>query len=177
MRSMRPLLCSLAVCLAAAPLAAQTPAPAAAPAAAPGPALTLDEALAIARRNNPAFLQTVEGRRRSSAAVRSAYGALLPNVSSSMTAGYREGRQQFFGGVGFGATGDIINSSYDVSANMRINQAALLAPRAQKASADATEADIVAGAQSLRTNVTTQYIAALQQQARASLQDTLVANA
>ena len=182
MRSMRPLLCSLAVCLAAAPLAAQTPAPAAppvaaAPAAPPGPALTLDEALAIARRNNPAFLQTVEGRRRSSAAVRSAYGALLPNVNSSMTAGYREGRQQFFGGVGFGATGDIINSSYDVSANVRINQAALLAPRAQKASADATEADIVAGAQSLRTNVTTQYIAALQQQARASLQDTLVANA
>jgi outer membrane protein len=169
---MRLLLCSLAACLAAAPLAAQTPAP-----AATGPTHTLDEALGIARRNNPAFLQAVEGRRRSSAAVRSAYGALLPNVSSSFSAGYREGRQQFFGGVALGATGDIINSSYDVSANMRINQAALLAPRAQRATADATEADIAAGAQTLRTNVTTQYLAALQQRARAALQDTLVATA
>ena len=181
---MRLLLPSLAACLAAAPLAAQTPAPTApsAPTAQPaaaamGPVLTLDEALGIARRNNPTFLSTVEGRRRNSAAVRSAYGALLPNVSSSFSAGFREGRQQFFGGVALGATGDLIQSSYDISANMRVSQAALLAPRAERASSAATEADIVAGAQTLRTNVTTQYLAALQQQARAVLSDTLVANA
>ena len=51
---MRFLLCSLAVCVAVTPLAAQTPAPAPV-----GPVLTLDEALNIARRNNPTFLQTV----------------------------------------------------------------------------------------------------------------------
>ncbi len=170
---MRLLLSTLAAALAATPLVAQ-PQPATPPS---GPSLTLDEAISIARRNNPGYLQTVEGRRRASAAVRSAWGALLPQVSSSIQAGYREGRQQFFGGVTLGASSDIVSSNYGIDAVMQVNQSAILAPRAQRASAQATEADIVAGGQTLRANVAQQYLLALQQQARAALQDTLVATA
>ncbi|HEY0971534.1 MAG TPA: TolC family protein [Gemmatimonadales bacterium] len=172
---MRLLLCSLAACLAATPLVAQTPSPNPAPAA--GSTLTLDEALGLARSNNPAFLQTVEGRTRAAAQLRSAYGALLPDLRSSFTTGFRQGRQQFFGGVALGATGDLITSSYDLSTSLTLNQSVLLGPRAQKANQNATEAEITAGAQQLSSDVATQYLAVLQQEARAALQDTLVATA
>lgn len=167
---MRLLLCSLAATLAVTPLAAQTPA-----GIPPGAALSLEDALSIARRNSPAYLQAIEGRRRASANVRSAYGALLPQITSQFVSGWREGRQQFFGGIALGATGDILTSQYDVSANLTLSQASFVAPRAERARAEATEADITAGAQTLRVNVTQQYLLALQQQARAILQDTLIA--
>jgi outer membrane protein len=172
---MRLLLCSLAACMAATPLVAQTPAPASSPVT--GTALTLDEALAMARGNNPAYLQTVEGRTRAAAQLRSAYGALLPNLNSSFTTGFRQGRQQFFGGVALGATSDLITSQYNLSTSLTLNPSVFLGPRAQRANLTATEAEITAGAQQLESDVATQYLAVLQQQARAALQDTLVATA
>lgn len=170
---MRLLLCSLAACMVATPLAAQpaTPAPAA------GPTLSLDDALGIASRSNPAYLQDVEGRQRASAALRSAYGNLLPSLSSSFSSSYRQGKTQLFQGVSLGATSDVISSSYGLDAALSVSQAALLAPKAQRANLNATDAEIAASAQTLRTNVTKQYLAVLQQRARAALQDTLVATA
>ena len=93
---MRLLLCSLAALVAAAPLraplAAQTPTTTASTST-----LSLDEALGIARRSNPTYLQSVEQRTRASAQLRSAYGNLLPDLSSSFSTGFRQGKQQFFG--------------------------------------------------------------------------------
>lgn len=174
---MRLLLCSLALCAVATPVVAQTPAAPAAAAPAVGPVLTLDEALGLARRNSPTYLQALEGRRRASAAVRSAWGNLTPDVTSSFGASFRQGRPQLINGLSLGASGDQIQSSYGVNASLSVNSAALLAPRAQRLSADATEADIRASAQTLHTAVTQQYIAVLQERARAALQDTLVATA
>lgn len=171
---MRQLLCSLALCAVATPLVAQTPAPVP---PATGPALTLDEALGLARRNSPTYMQALEGRRRASAAVRSAWGNLTPDVSTNFGASFREGRPQLINGIALGASGDQIQSSYGINAQLSVNSAALLQPRAQRLAADATEADIRASAQTLHTAVTQQYIAALQQRARAELQDTLVATA
>ena len=172
---MRLLLCSLAAVVAVSPLAAQNPS---ADSAAPvGSTLTLDEALQIARRNNPAYLQTVEGRTRAASQVRSAYGALLPDLTSSFSTGFRQGRQQFFGGVSLGATADQISSTYALRTSLTLNQSAFLAPRAQKAALAATEAEIEAGAHQLGADVATQYLAVLRQQRRAELQDTLVATA
>lgn len=174
---MRLLLCSLAACVAAivsgSPLAAQTPAPATA--SAQRSTLSLDEALGIARRNNPAYLQSVEQRTRASAQLRSAYGNLLPDLSSSFSTGFRQGKQQFFGGVALGATGDQISSSYSVNTSLTVNSNLLLAPKAQRANVTATEADIRASAQQLETNVASQYLLALQQAATARLQDSLIA--
>jgi outer membrane protein len=142
-----------------------------------GPTLTLQEANALALRNNPDLLAAVNNRRRAAASVRSAYGAFLPDVSTSFGTGYREGRQQFFAGQSFGAQSDQISSSVDISARAQYGAATFIAPKLQKASAEAVEADIAGSAQQLRTNVTQQYLLALQQQARAALQDTLIVTA
>lgn len=136
--------------------------------------LSLDEALEIARRNNPQYQQAVNGRTRAQAGMRSAYGALLPSADASMGASYREGRPQFFGGVAFGATSDIVSSSWGLSANSRLSLNTFYNIRRANAQLDAADADVDAALYSLRNNVTGQYLLALQTQARASLQDTLV---
>lgn len=150
----------------AAPLAGQTPSRA---------SLTLAEALDIAKRNNPQYLQSINGRTRASAAVRSAYGQLIPSADAGFGASYREGRPQFFGGVAFGATSDIISSNWSLSARSQLSYNTLTSIRRANASLDAAEADVEAALYQLRNSVTAQFLLALQTQARAQLQDTLVA--
>ncbi len=152
-------------------LSAQTPA-AAAPA--PGAVLTLADAVALARRSNPGFATASNARRNAAAVVRAANGAFLPSVNSNMGASYREGRQTFFQGQAFGATNDQLSTDASASASLNISVAALNDRRQAKFNQDATETDISAADQRLRTDVTTQYLAALQAQARATLQDTLL---
>ena len=136
--------------------------------------LTLTEALEIANKNNPTYLQSITGRTRASAAVRSAYGQLLPSADASFAAGFREGRPQFFGGVAFGATSNIISSSWNLSANARLSINTLYTIRRANAALDAADADVEASQYQLRSGVTSQFLLALQTQARANLQDTLV---
>lgn len=152
--------------------AAQVPA---APAPAAGTVLTLADALTLARRNNPALQTITNARRTAAAALRSATGAFLPNVNSSVGGGYREGRQTFFQGQAFGSTNDQLSTDASMSAQMNLSLATVNDRRAAKANQNATEADIAAAEQRLRNDVTTQYLAALQAQARATLQDTLLA--
>lgn len=161
---------SLAVGGAAPALAfAQTPA-----APAPGSVLTLADALTLARRNNPSLQSANNARRTAAAAVRSANGAFLPTVNSSFGGGYREGRQTFFQGQAFGSTNDQLSTDASLGAQMNLSLATVNDRRAAKANQNATEADISAAEQRVRNDVTTQYLAALQAQARATLQDTLL---
>lgn len=167
---MRNLLLVLA-CLGTAPaVGAQTTV-----APAQGQVLTLTDALNIARQNNPGFRTAQNARRTADANVRNAYGAFLPNVNTNFSSDFREGRQQFFGGVGFGATNDQLNSSGSINANMQLSMGTVYTLRAQRAAAAAVDADIEAAEQNLRQQVTNQFITARQAEARAILQDTLVA--
>ena len=59
-----------------------------------GSVLTLDEAISLARRNNPVFLSQSSNRRTADAAVRSARGALLPSADASFGTRYQQGGQQ-----------------------------------------------------------------------------------
>ena len=138
------------------------------------PALTLAQALDIAKQNNPSYLQSVTGRTRAAAALRSAYGQLLPSADASFGASYREGRPQFFGGVAFGATSDIVSSSWNLQASAQLSLRTIEAIRRANASMDAAEADVENALYQLRNGVTAQFLLALQTQARAALQDTLV---
>jgi len=142
-----------------------------------GPALSLDEAIALARQNNPTYGQSVNERRRAAAAVRSAYGALMPQLNSSLYTQYRQGGQQLFAGTSIGASADQVNAGAGLDIRANFSAAELLTPKVQRANAEAVEADITGAAQTLRSNVTAEYILALQQQARAVLQDTLVSTA
>jgi outer membrane protein len=142
-----------------------------------GTPLTLDDAIALARRNNPVFLATANNRSAADAAVRSARGAFLPSADASFGARYQQGGQQVFNGLSFSSQSATEQSSYDLSLNYRINSATFVNPRAASANRNAVEADINGSAEQLRAAVTEQYLTVLQSQARARLQDTLVTTA
>ncbi|MDB4906402.1 MAG: outer rane efflux protein [Gemmatimonadetes bacterium] len=142
-----------------------------------GATLTLDEALTLARRNNPTYLQQANARRSADAAVRSARAQLLPSADVSFSNRFQQGGKQVFNGLSFASSSDALQSSYNLGLNYRFNSTSLINPKLARANRDATEADITSTAEQLRSGVTQQYLVVLQAQARASVQDTLVATA
>jgi outer membrane protein len=140
----------------------------------PPTTLTIDQAIGLALRNNPDLQATANNRIGARAAVRSAYGALLPSADASLTALRQQGGQQIFSGTSLGASSDVNQSNYQIGINYRINSATLITPSLQRANRDAVEADITGASENLRSNVSQQYLSALQAEANADLQDTLV---
>jgi outer membrane protein len=136
--------------------------------------LTIEQAIDQARRNNPDLQQTLNNRIGARAAVRSAYGALLPRADASLTAQRQQGGQQIFSGASLGASSDINQSSYQIGFDYRLNSASLITPSLQRANRDAVEADITGATSNLRSNVAQQYLLTLQAEANADLQDSLV---
>ncbi len=147
------------------------------PAPTRGATLTLEDAITTAHQNNPLFLQVQNNLRNSEAQVRSAYGALLPSASASLSTSYNQGGTQYVQGIALPSSSDAYQSSYRASVSYSVNAGLAFAPRAAKAGRSAAEADITNQAEVLRAQVTTQYITVLQADAQAALQDTLVQTA
>jgi outer membrane protein len=166
-----PVLAAFAVALAI-PAVARAQDVAAAPAS--GAPLTLDDAISLARRNNPTFLSIANNRRTADAAIRSARGAFLPSADASFGARYQQGGTQVFNGLNFSNSSATRQSNYSLNLGYRINSATFVQPRAARANRDAVDADITGNAEQLRAAVTQQYLTVLQAQARSALQDTLV---
>jgi outer membrane protein len=139
--------------------------------------LTLDEAIQLARRNNPTFLQTVNARRTADAQVRTAYGSLLPSIDAQLSGRYQQSGRQFVQGIGLQNESDIMQGNYYLGASYTLNSDVLFQPRLARANREAAEADVSGNAELLRATVTQQYLGVLQAQARAALQDTLIATA
>lgn len=139
--------------------------------------LSLEQAIALARQNNPTYLGTVTGRRTADAAVRSAYGAFLPTLNSSFGAGYQQAGSQVFQGLTFTGSSDAVSSHYSLGVGYNLSMASFIEPKLQKANRTATEANITGQAETLRASVTSAYLSALADQASAALQDTLVITA
>jgi outer membrane protein len=141
--------------------------------------LSLDEAINIARQNNPNFLTTQSNVRVTTSQIRQAYSALLPSVSSSFSTRYQQAGTQFVQGVaiGGGVSGDTYQSAYGLNLNYFVSGAMAFAPRQARANRDAADADVASSAEATRALVTNQYIAALKSEAQASLADSLVATA
>jgi len=142
-----------------------------------GPILTLEEAVQLALRNNPTHLQSLSARDRSGASLRSAYGAFLPGVSSSLSGNFRKGGSDVFQGQQFGAASDRLSSSYQIGVSANYSMRSLLQPGVARSNLNASEADVTRSAATTRSSVVTQYLNVLQAQATAALQDTLLANA
>lgn len=141
-------------------------------------ALTLDDAISLARQNNPLLQQTKNLVRDADATIRTTYGALLPSLGASIGGGFTQGGTQIFQGVQIGgANPNSYNGSYRLGLNYNISPAAAFAPRAARANRAASEANVASSTEQLRANVETQYIQALEQQATAALNDTLVQTA
>ncbi|HXY30780.1 MAG TPA: TolC family protein [Gemmatimonadaceae bacterium] len=142
-----------------------------------GPELTLDEAIATAVRNNPAHLQVVETSRTANAQKRAAYGALVPRIDASLTAGYLAAGSSIVSGVSLGAGADLAQSNYVLAATYTLNAPTLINPKLQSANVEAVEADISSSSTSLRNVIAQNYITVLADEAKARLQDTLIINA
>jgi outer membrane protein len=136
--------------------------------------LTLDEAINLARQNNPLYLTTANERKSADAQVRQAYGALLPSSNAQFYSGYQQGGQIFANGGTLAVGSDQLQSQYFLGLNYRVNAGTLVQPRAAHANRTAADADITGAAETLRSTVTQQYITALRAEASANLQDTLV---
>lgn len=136
--------------------------------------LSLTDAIGLARKNNPTYLQTVNAERRAGNAVRNAYGAFLPSVNSSLGAGYRQGKPQNFAGIAIGSNSDLLSSSWGLNLNLGISANTFANLRRNQQNEDAATADTRAAEQNLVSTVTQQYLLAMQTAARAALQDSLV---
>ena len=142
-----------------------------------GAVLTLDEAIALAQRNNPQHLQLVNDRRVASASVRAAYGALLPSASLSFSSEYRKEGSQPFQGLNFSTSSDVYQSSYWLGLQYDISPATFITPKLESARRDAVEAEIAGSSHTLRAVVKQDYLTALKSEAQAVLQDTLTRTA
>ena len=136
--------------------------------------LTLEEALRLAKENNPSYLLVVNTRSRAEHAVRNAYGAFLPTAGTSMSAGYRQGKPQFFAGVQFGSNSDIMSSSWGLNFNANLSANTFTNLRRSQSNESATDTDVRDAEQALLSGVTQQYLFVLQTAARASVQDSLI---
>jgi outer membrane protein len=143
-----------------------------------GTTLTLEEAIATARQNNPQLVQTQNNVRNLDAQVRTTYGALLPTASAGIGTTFNQGGTQYFNGVAIpGGSSDSYQSGYNVSLRYSIGAQALYAPRAARASRDAGQADVANTDEFVRATVTQQYIAVAQNEAQAAVLDSLVQTA
>ena len=93
-------------------------------------ALTLDDAISLARQNNPLLQQTKNLVRDADATIRTTYGALLPSVEREHRRGYTQGGTQFFQGVHFGGANPIRTTAaigsalnYNISRRRRVRAA------------------------------------------------------
>jgi outer membrane protein len=148
--------------LAATPaLAAQQSAPA---------RLSLADALAIARTNNPSYRQVLNDRGPAAWGVRNAFSSLLlPTVSVGGAVSYTGSGQQNFLSSSFRQNVSTVSSGYDINANWQLSGATLSQPGLAKAQQHATEADVAGATRALETGVTTQYLTVLQSRERAEL--------
>ncbi|HEY4307003.1 MAG TPA: TolC family protein [Gemmatimonadaceae bacterium] len=137
--------------------------------------LTLDDAIRTAQQNNPAFQQIKNSQRNNDAQVRTARGALLPNLSASLGTTYQQGGTQYLGnGIPFTGS-DSYSSNYSVNLGYNVTGGMFYAPKAAKAQRTAGEADITNQTEILRASITQQYITSAQSSALAAVMDTLVA--
>lgn len=130
--------------------------------------LSLDEALELARANNPAFLAARNDRHVADWDLKSAYGALAPSASVSGGVSWQGAGSQRLGSItldelGFGGQPSYYFSSYSLGFNYQLDGRTLLGPSQARAGQATAEAQIAQARVTLETNVTIAYLEALRQ--------------
>jgi outer membrane protein len=124
--------------------------------------LSLTEALQQARNHNPVYLQTLNNAGTARWSVRNAYGQLLPQASVSGGMDYTGAGQANFGQGFTRQTSAIVGSNWSAGLQWSIDGGRLLAPSQSKANQRATDSDIADQENTLRLNITQQYLTVLQ---------------
>lgn len=136
----------------------------------PSPALSLEQAVRMARENNPLFLQQKNDVDVARSAVRAAYGNLLPSASVQNSYGYTASGERRFGSVEFGQQPDYYSSDYYLGVGYELSGSALLQPSVERSQRRATERRVVGFGANLDAEVAQQYLSVLQ--AREQIQQT-----
>jgi outer membrane protein len=139
------------------------------------PSLTLEQAVQLALRNNPEYLQIVATRSPAAAHNRAAYGAFVPGLDASLSGGYlQQGNINVSGVPGLTTGSDQVQSSYALNMTYRLNVGTFVAPSQTGAALRATDFEISSAAALLRSDVANSYLLVLVDEANAALQDSLI---
>jgi len=134
--------------------------------------LSLSDAIAIARDNNPVYRQTLATRSASLWNARSAWANLfIPQATASGSIGYTGPGSQNFLATSFSQPVSTASSQYSINLNWQLSGQTLAAPGQAHANADAVDADIIGARATLVNNVTAQYLTALQSRDNATVDE------
>ena len=124
--------------------------------------LTLDRAVEMARQNNPAYLSTENDRGPAAWEERAAFGAFLPRLDATGSAGFTEAGTQRIGTLDFGSQStDWYSSSYSLGLSWTLNGNTIFGVSNARNSRRATEARVDAAAFDLESRVAFQYMTTL----------------
>jgi outer membrane protein len=137
-------------------------APGAALAQATGRALSLEEAVATARANNPTFLARQSDINVARWQVRAASADFLPSVNASTSVGYTQPGEQRVGAVAFSDRPSYYSSDYNLGVALELNGTKMLQPAVARANARAVEQRVENDEANLVSNVVQQYLSILQ---------------
>ncbi|HEY3279083.1 MAG TPA: TolC family protein [Gemmatimonadales bacterium] len=158
---MRHVLFSAGLLLGPAVLGAQQAAPT---------TLSLADAIAIARDQNPTYRQALNNRGPAGWGVRNAYSSLLmPSVTTAAGMSYTGAGSQTFLSSSFSQSVSTVSSFYDLSLSWQLSGTTLSQPPLAKAQQHAADADIAGAANALVTGITQQYLTVLQTRDQAEL--------
>jgi outer membrane protein TolC len=126
-------------------------------------ALSLADAISVARENNPGYRRAQNNRGPASWAVRNAYSSLiLPSFTAAGGMSYTGPGSQTFLAQSFSQSVSTLSSFYDLSLSYQLSGVTLSQPGLAKAQQRATDADIAGIENLLITGITQQYLTVLQ---------------
>jgi len=128
--------------------------------------LTLEEAINIARQNNPTYRQTTNDATDADWGTREAYAGFLPSLALNNGYSYQASGTPRLGNLsaadfGLSQRPAVYSSDYRISLFMQVSGGTFFRARQARAFQKATEARIDAAGFDLATQVTRQYLAAL----------------
>jgi outer membrane protein len=135
----------------------------------PAATMTLEEAIRLARQNNPTYRQAANDESLADWNVRQAYGSFLPSLSLSSSMTYSAPgtpRIGIFSSAELGISRLPANysSSYTIGMGLNLSGSTIFGAVEAKASQNATEKRVAAAAYQMSTDVTRQYLLALRAQ-------------
>jgi outer membrane protein TolC len=133
--------------------------------------LSLDDAVELAIRFNPAFRQFLNDRGPAKWGVRNAYGDFIPSLTASGGLGYSGSGSQTFAAQQFDQPSSTISTNYSLGLNWQLTGTTLLQPGLRKAQLNAAEASAEGSRVNLRSVVAQQYLAVLQANEGVNLAD------
>jgi outer membrane protein len=127
-------------------------------------ALSLEQAIDLARLNNADYLATRNAEHDARWRLRESYGSLMPAADVSTSFGYQGEGNPRYGVVTFDQTPAYYFSDYGVGLTYQLGATSLLRPVAERANVEASEARTSAAGFLLSAEVTWQYLAVLRAQ-------------